>query len=416
MSLEIQARWHQTAYAASVPQTLYGLISFMPDARLARLPLDLRVVLDASGSMADVAHPGRRGSKLELLRDAVTGMIDTLQPGDHLQLVRFDHDASTIYDATLRGEADRKAAKKALAALRPNGGTSIVKGLAEAVSEAPLPDHVARLVLVTDGEGLTEEEADCERLAFDARGGATWLVYGTGVGYNDAFLDRLARANGGQYVHLSDMRQAIAGFEAEAALMGEVALTGLVVTLEPMAGVELARVDRVVPQLTPMPVHMPAFFGADLGDVDKARGQKLLVQMSLPPLAIGSQPILRVKCGFHVPALKLLDQQREVVLSASFDDAAGTPDAEVLRTVQLAGASRLYTLGLAEAADGRNDAAVRTLGSAAGLYDQLGLAETGQMLVTLTTSLQRGAMDEETKRTLTTIARRMPGGDDAGLP
>jgi hypothetical protein len=57
---------------------------------------------------------------------------------------------------------------------------------------------------------------------------------------------------------------------------------------------------------------------------------------------------------------------------------------------------------------------VRTLGSAAGLYDQLGLTGMSQQLVTLTSGLANGGMDEDVKRTLTTMARQawQQGGPD----
>lgn len=409
MSLELSARTHQQAYLSDAAQTVYALVELMPDAQTARLPVDLRLVLDVSGSMGSPAAKTGKTTKLGLTRDAAIAMLDHLAPGDHLVVLSFDDAASELYAGTIHGPGDLVKAKKALAGLRVGGGTSILAGLEAAVAEPPLPDHVARLVLVTDGEGGKQEEPDCERLAFDARGQATWLVYGIGVDYNDNFLERLAGANGGRYVHLSDLRQAADAFAAEATAMAEVALASLVVTLEPAAGCELVRVDRIVPQTQPLPVHMPNFFSADLGDVDKARGQKLLVQLGVGAMGAGTHELARLRAGFHVPALKLLNQQRELVLAASFtaDASALGTDAEVLRTAQLAGASRLYTLGLAEAADGRGDAAVRTLGSAAGVYEHLGLVDMGDQLRTLTSQLGQGdAMDEEVKRTLTTMTRQ----------
>jgi hypothetical protein len=214
------------------------------------------------------------------------------------------------------------------------------------------------------------------------------------------------------------MGTAVAQFVAEIQVMGEIALTNLVITLEPEPGVELLKVDRIVPQTLALPVHLPGFFSADLGDVDKARGQKLLVQLAVPALAPGDHPLARIRCGYHVPALKLLNQQRELVLTATFAVEAAGPDGEVLRTVQLAGATRLATLGLAEAANGAGDAAVRTLGSAAGLYDALGMADMSAKLVTLTSGIAGGAVDEDVKRTLTTMTRQawQQGGGHDGLP
>ncbi|MDB5098017.1 MAG: von Willebrand factor, type [Cyanobacteria bacterium RYN_339] len=419
MSLDLTTKLHQAAFQAGQPQSVYALLDFQPAATIARMPLDLRLVLDISASMSDQANPGDRATKLALLRDAVAGMMEDLQPGDHVKVVPFDDKSRVAYEGVIRTDADKQKAIAKVLALHTSGGTSILAGLECGLKEAALPGHVARVVLVTDGEGAQREEPDCERLAFDQRGKSTWLVYGIGIGYNDAFLDALARANGGQYVHLSNMQTAVAQFAAEMRVMGEIALTNLVVTLEPVPGVELVKVDRIVPQTLALPVHMPTFLSADLGDVDKARGQKLLVQLSVPALGVGDQPLLRVRCGFHVPALKLLNQQRDLLVTATFAAEAAGPDGEVLRTVQLAGATRLATLGLAEAASGAGDAAVRTLGSAAGLYDALGMADMSAKLVTLSSGLAgTGAVDEDVKRTLTTMSRQawQQGGGNDPLP
>ena len=83
-------------------------------------------------------------------------------------------------------------------------------------------------------------------MAFDQRGASTWLVYGIGVSYDDRFLDGLAQANGGQFVHLGDLAAATAAFEKEVEVMGEVALTHLVVNLEPAPDdVELFPVEQL---------------------------------------------------------------------------------------------------------------------------------------------------------------------------
>jgi Ca-activated chloride channel family protein len=372
------------------------------------LPLDLRLVLDDSGSMGSPAGEAAGPSKRALLARAAEAMIGDLRPGDHLTVTMFDDHAKHLWHGPIKGAAERQAAVASLAKLGRGGGTQIAEGLAKALHAPPLPDHVCRVVLVTDGE-TGGDEADCERIAFDRRGTAGFLVYGIGVGYNDAFLDRLAQANGGTFVHLGDMEGAREAFEREVAVMGEIALTGLVVELEPLSGLELARVDRIVPQVLALPVHDPRLVAADLGDVDRVRGQKLLVQLTAPALPAGRHPLVRVRASFHVPARKLLNQLLEVVVEAEFsaDAARHAPDAEVLRTAQLAGAGRLYTLALAEAAGGRTDASARTLASAAGLYDHLGLAAMGDKLRTLTSGLTtRGALDEDVKRTLTTMARQ----------
>jgi len=418
MALDLTAALGRPAYPPGAPQAVYALLDLSAAAVAGRLPLDLRLVLDASGSMSSEASPGGRQTKLDLLVQAAEAMIALVEPGDHVTLVSFDDRPKVLFDGPIRQAQDRDAARAALGKLRCGGGTMIARALQGAVQGGWLPDHVARLVLVTDGE-TSGDEAACERLAFDQRGTAAWLVYGIGVDYNDAFLDRLAQANGGTFVHLGDMAAARDVFAAEMQVMGAVALTGLVAEIVPAPGVELTRVDRIVPHVLPVPVQDPRGLSVDLGDLDRVRGQKLLLQLTAPALPAGTHALAQVRVGYHVPSRKLLNQQATLALELVVDPlAAGLPgDAEVLRTVQLAGAGRLYTLGLAEAAGGNADASVRTLASAAGLYDGLGLAAMGDQLRTLTSDLAtRGAFDEDAKRTLTTMARGAGWQPPAGTP
>lgn len=410
MSLRLATTTHQAAYPANQAQTVYALLELKPEAVAGRMPLDLRVALDESGSMSAESAAGSRQNKLELLKAAVTAMIEKLEPGDRLTLISFDDRAHMRYQGVIHSASDRKAAIQAVKRIHGGGGTSILAGLEAAIAEAPLPDALGRLVLVTDGEGLGAEERDCERLAFDARGRQGWLVFGIGVDYNDAFLERLAGANGGAYVHLGSAERAVDVFAREAQAMADVAVTGLVVELTAEPGVELVRLDRIVPLTQAVPVHLPGYVSVDLGDVDRARGQQLLVQLSVPALAPGSAVLAKVRCGYHVPARKLLNQtlDAELAITVSTDAAALVADAGVLRTVQLAGANRLYTLGLAEMASGDGAAAVKTLASSAAVYDQLGLDGLGDRLKTLTSTAGAGPLAadaEEVKRTLTTMTR-----------
>lgn len=417
MSLEITASLHQSAFLAGLAQTIYALLDFQPAGVAGRVPLDLRLVLDVSGSMSMPAQAGGRESKLELLKEAVDQLIGRLEVGDRLMIVTFDDSAETIYDGTIQDQAQIKKARKAIARVRCGGGTAMAVGLEAALVDAPLPDRTTRLVVVTDGETYGQDR--CAEIAFEQQGETTWLIYGVGVSYDDAFLDRLATLNGGQFAHMSDLDEAQEIFCREVEVMGEIAIKQLVVSVEPGPGVAIARADRIVPQLLPVGVANPTFLSVDLGDVDRARGQKLLLQLTVPAMAPGDQPLAVIKAGYHVPVRKLLNQTSEITLLASFtpDEAAILPDGDVNRTIQLAGASRLTTMGMAEAASGQGAQGARTLASAAAIYQALGREDLSTKMKTLTSALSTqgriGADAEDTRRTLTTMARQAWEDPDA---
>lgn len=417
MSLEIRPSLHQSAFLASRAQTIYALVDFQPQGVAGRAPLDLRLVLDISGSMSMPAHAGGRASKLDLLKEAVDRLIGELSVGDRLMIVTFDDRAQPIYDGTIDGAPQAAKARKAVSRIHCGGGTSLAAGLEAAIAESPLPERTTRLVVVTDGETYGQEH--CLEIAFDQKGETTWLIYGVGVSYDDAFLDRLAELNGGSFAHMSDLDAATEVFSREVQVMGEVAIKQLVVSVEPAPGVTIARADRIVPQLLPVAVATPDFLSVDLGDVDRARGQKLLLQLSVPALPAGDQPLAVIRAGYHVPMRKLLNQTTEVTLVAGFtmDEAAIAADGDVTRTIQLAGASRLTTMGMAEAASGQGALGARTLASAAAIYQALGRDDLSTKMKTLTSALSTqgriGGDAEDVKRTLTTMARQAWEDPDA---
>lgn len=428
MSLNIHTELNQTCYPlGGQPQTVYALLGLTPGAVAGRMPLDLRLVLDRSTSMNEdsgvkltALGGGRRkgkAMKLDLLKAAIDRVIDLLEDGDRLTIVAFNEDHKVILAPTfLRGAAEREAARQAVHALKPCGSTRMADALAEAAAVAPLPDRVARMLVFTDGEitfcDVDEEQRRCMNTAAGCAGGMPWLVFGTGVTYNDRFLAGLAEASGGRHLHISNMDQATRMFQDEMAQMGDIVITNLVMNAQPLAGARLVRVSRVVPDIQQLALAGPDFVSADLGDVDRARGQKVLFELEVPPVAgAGARELARVRFSYHVPLRKLLNQTAEVVIEAAFTADAAQVQANqlVLNTVHLAGASQLYTLGVQAAAGGDVAAATRTLTTVAKIYTRLGQQDLGDQVRTLTSALaQQGGITgaaEDIRRTLSTVTK-----------
>lgn len=117
------------------------------DVRLQeRAPIDLVTVLDISGSMA--------GSKLTLLKQAVTFVIENLGPSDRLAIVTFSSGAQRNFPLRRMTEQGRREAAQAVQAISANGGTNIVEGLKKGVrvlEERRERNPVASIVLLSDG-------------------------------------------------------------------------------------------------------------------------------------------------------------------------------------------------------------------------------------------------------------------------
>jgi uncharacterized protein YegL len=127
-----------------------------PDA--ARLPVDMVLVLDVSGSMS--------GLKIAQLRDAADQVVRAMESDDTLHLVIFSSSASSPWSGMRAMDAaGRAAAEREIDALLAGGGTNIEAALKEGF--APIADlrSETRLPLVaflTDGQptvGATSHEA-----------------------------------------------------------------------------------------------------------------------------------------------------------------------------------------------------------------------------------------------------------------
>lgn len=106
-----------------------------------RVPVSLGIVLDASGSMA--------GEKWDSALDAIDRFLDTLpDPQDEFFVERFSADPDLVHEWT----SDRNQISRALARVRPNGGTAMYDAVAEAVPIAQSGQNRKKaIVLISDG-------------------------------------------------------------------------------------------------------------------------------------------------------------------------------------------------------------------------------------------------------------------------
>jgi hypothetical protein len=114
----------------------------------ARQPVDLTVVLDASGSMARQDSQGRR-RRFELAADALGTLQEHLRSTDRLRVIRFNQTARLLVD----GSADAAtfdALARQLAAVQPVGPTRIGEALTLATDQPTSPEWVSLVLVLSD--------------------------------------------------------------------------------------------------------------------------------------------------------------------------------------------------------------------------------------------------------------------------
>ena len=141
---------------------LYVLMETKPQQGAGvRLPLNLGIVLDRSGSMYDE-------QRLDNVIEAVKYLVDNLGPEDKASVVAFADTAAVAATADLV-TSDKARVKRAideLDLLEIGGGTQMALGMEAALAEVEKhysPNRLNRLLVLTDGQ--TYEERKCLDLA-----------------------------------------------------------------------------------------------------------------------------------------------------------------------------------------------------------------------------------------------------------
>ncbi|PUZ38765.1 hypothetical protein GQ55_9G222200 [Panicum hallii var. hallii] len=151
-SLEIMAYTEFPAVQDSVARENFAILIHLkaPHAPASsmgtRAPLDLVTVLDVSGSMA--------GSKLGLLKRAMTFVIQNLRPSDRLSVVAFSSSAWRLFPLRKMTAFGQVQSLQAVNSLVANGGTNIAEGLwkaARVMEDRQARNPVSSIIILSDG-------------------------------------------------------------------------------------------------------------------------------------------------------------------------------------------------------------------------------------------------------------------------
>ena len=238
-----------------------------PSAR--RLPLNLAIVIDRSGSMG--------GAKMEKARQAASGLIDQLTSKDIVSVVAYHDRAETIWPAS--PVTEREDIKRRIEAIRPGGSTALYAGVetgAEQLARNFGSDRINRVILLSDGLANIgpSSTADLKDLGRRLAGrGYSVSTIGVGDDYNEDLMAGIAAASDANYYYVKDAEKLPEIFAKE---LGElVSITARSVRIEIICpdGVE--------------PIEL-------IGREEKFRGRKAVVELA--PFASGQNRYVFLRC------------------------------------------------------------------------------------------------------------------------
>ena len=256
----------------------------------ARVPTDLVVVLDRSGSMA--GEP--LATALAALRELCAGLAD----GDRFALVSYASDARIDVPLETASAAARERWERAIAAIGADGGTAMSSGLDlghGVLAGAARPGAVGRLIVLSDGHA---NQGDYSLDGLRARAGRArpgqyvLSAVGIGNGFDESVMSALADAGTGNFYYLPDTARLRDVFAGEFAAARETVARALAVTLTPGAGVRVAGAgDSPLAQAGDAVVFHP-------GDLFAGQERRVWVTLHVPTGAVGDVALGGVAVAF----------------------------------------------------------------------------------------------------------------------
>ncbi|MDE0685833.1 MAG: von Willebrand factor type A domain-containing protein [Candidatus Poribacteria bacterium] len=166
----------------------------------------LTFVIDVSGSMAIE-------NRLELVKDALTLLVEELRPRDKVAIVAYSNRARIVLPHT--GIEGREGILAAIHSLVPEEATNVDEGLRLGYSLAlrnPKPDGINRVILCSDGVAnvdATDPDVILRKVRGHVAEGITLTTIGVGIeNFNDVLLEQLADNGNGSYAYVDTLNEA----------------------------------------------------------------------------------------------------------------------------------------------------------------------------------------------------------------
>lgn len=287
-----------------------------------RPPLDLALVIDASGSMT--------GPPLEAAKRAAAGVVEALGPRDRITVTSFADDVIRHVGALSAADGGRARALTAIRELETRGCTDLAGGWTDgvqALDRARRDGAQRRVVILSDGHANVGE-IDPETLGLQAaaardRGVVTTAV-GIGDGYSSTQLGALCEHGGGNLHHAARAEEIL---EVVAGELGEIlhtAAEGVTLRMELPDGVRAEA-------LGPFPVRDDGAGPAvGLGTLIAGAQRRVTVRLTCPAGGLGDRlSVLATPCWRRpgeteerrAPALVL-----DLLYAPALEVATETPD------------------------------------------------------------------------------------------
>jgi Ca-activated chloride channel homolog len=207
--------------------------------RATKVPLNLSIVIDHSGSM--------QGEKMEYAKKAAKEIVNKLSPDDYVSVVIYDDNVEVIQTSvqvldksTITGKIDK---------IQSDGSTNLWGGTEKGYDQVKSNykrNYVNRVLLISDGlanVGVTSNYEIKKRVQdYKDQQGITLSTFGVGLDYNELLMTDMAESGSGNYYFIDSPDKMTALFDKELNGLLNVAAQNAELKIKLPTGVKLQKV------------------------------------------------------------------------------------------------------------------------------------------------------------------------------
>ncbi|MDX2507614.1 MAG: VWA domain-containing protein [Gammaproteobacteria bacterium] len=203
-----------TVMEADKRQTAFlkvSLTGFEVNDKQARIPANIAIVLDKSGSM--------RGQKIDYARQAAIHAIAKLSKNDIVSVVTYDSHVNVIVPATK--VSDKDSINRLIQSIKADGNTALFAGISKGAAELRKflsANQVNRVILLSDGLANVGPQSPSElgQLGVSlSKEGISVTTIGLGLGYNEDLMTQLAGFSDGNHAFVEKPSDLVKIFQYE---------------------------------------------------------------------------------------------------------------------------------------------------------------------------------------------------------
>lgn len=278
--VEIEITPSQSVVEADKPSELVARfrVRGLPIVGEKRVPINLALVVDSSGSMA--------GEPINRAREACATLLDALKPDDAVSIVTFGSQPQVVVPAIRISDESRAKAKEAVKGIKAEGTTDMAGGLQGGITQARTffaPNGINRVVLL--GDGVPNDPAATLSFADQAKNQQISVTaLGLGIDFDETLMAGVAQRSGGTYHFIDEASRVAKVFEQELSKMQRVVARRAFIDVTPGPSVTIDGALGLPYQLIGRTMRV------QLGDIGEGQNRDVVVRVRVTtPRKAGAQ-------------------------------------------------------------------------------------------------------------------------------